>query len=94
MTAPLLRRCVSLLAAASLAWGGSAAAAQAASPPAADLPPPAKIRDLDYGDVLFHFFQDDYFAALVRLEVASELGRIPEHAGEAELLAGHPRTTG
>ena len=59
-----------------------------AAQPAADLPPPAKIRDLDYGDVLFHFFQDDYFAALVRLEVAQQAGRVPDHAAEAELLAG------
>jgi hypothetical protein len=53
-----------------------------------DLPPPGKIRDLDYGDVLFHFFQDDYFGALVRLEVSTELGRIEHHAAEAELLSG------
>ena len=53
-----------------------------------DLPPPGKIRDLDYGDVLFHFFQDDYFDALVRLEVSTELGRIEHHAAEAELLSG------
>ena len=59
-----------------------------AAQPAADLPAPAKIRDLDYGDVLFHFFQDDYFAALVRLEVAQQAGRVPDHAAEAELLAG------
>jgi hypothetical protein len=53
-----------------------------------DLPPPGKIRDLDYGDVLFHFFQDDYFGALVRLEASTELGRIEHHAAEAELLSG------
>ena len=53
-----------------------------------DLPPPGKIRDLDYGDVLFHFFQDDYFGALVRLEAASDLGRMPHHDAEAELLSG------
>jgi hypothetical protein len=53
-----------------------------------DLPPPGKVRDLDYGDVLFHFFQDDYFGALVRLEAASDLGRMPHHDVEAELLSG------
>jgi tetratricopeptide (TPR) repeat protein len=53
-----------------------------------DLPPPGKVRDLDYGDVLFHFFQDDYFGALVRLEAASDLGRMPHHDAEAELLSG------
>jgi tetratricopeptide (TPR) repeat protein len=55
---------------------------------AGDLPPPARIRDLDYGDVLFHFFQDDYFGAIVRLEVARDLGRMPHHDGDVELLSG------
>jgi hypothetical protein len=63
-------------------------AALAAADPPSDLPPPAKIRDLDYGDVLFHFFQDDYFDALVRLETAKDTGRLPDHAEDAELLAG------
>jgi hypothetical protein len=77
-----------LRAGALLAWGGGAVATESSGGPAADLPPPAKIRDLDYGDVLFHFFQDDYFEALVRLEVAHDLGRMPDHASEAALLAG------
>ena len=55
---------------------------------ARDLPPPVRIRDLDYGDVLFHFFKDDYFDAIVRLEVSRDLGRMPHHAAEAELLSG------
>ena len=55
---------------------------------ARDLPPPGRIRDLDYGDVLFHFFKDDYFDAIVRLEVSRDLGRMPHHAAEAELLSG------
>jgi hypothetical protein len=55
---------------------------------ARDLPPPGKVRDLDYGDVLFHFFQDDYFDALVRLEVSRDLDRIEHHSAEAELLSG------
>lgn len=51
-------------------------------------PPPTVVRDLDYGDVLFHFFQDDYFDAIVRLEVNRDFGRMRGHAGDAELLAG------
>ena len=88
MSSPLVRRCWALLAGAWFALAGVPAVAVRDEPPASDLPPPAKIRDLDYGDVLFHFFQDDYFEALVRLEVSHELGRMPEHAAEAELLAG------
>jgi tetratricopeptide (TPR) repeat protein len=65
-----------------------AAASVRAAAEGDDLPPPGKIRDLDYGDVLFHFFQDDYFGALVRLEAASDLGRMPHHDAEAELLSG------
>ena len=88
MSVSIVRHCRSLLAVALLAWCGGAVAAESDEAPAADLPPPAKIRDLDYGDVLFHFFQDDYFEALVRLEVAQELGRMPDHESEAALLAG------
>ncbi len=88
MSPPLVRRCWALLAGAWFALAGVPAVAVRDEPPDPDLPPPSKIRDLDYGDVLFHFFQDDYFEALVRLEVSHELGRMPTHAGEAELLAG------
>ena len=50
--------------------------------------PRREVRDLHYGDVLFHYFQDDYFDAVVRLEAARDFGRLPHHAAEAELLAG------
>ena len=66
-------------------------AAWVASAPAladADTPAPTRIRDLDYGDVLFHYYQDDYLGALVRLEAARDLGRMPNHGAEAELLSG------
>ena len=59
-----------------------------AAPGESDLPPPGKVRDLDYGDVLFHFYQDDYFGALVRLEAARDYGRMPNHDADAELLSG------
>ena len=66
------------------------AALVAAGPALADADAPAatRIRDLDYGDVLFHYYQDDYLGALVRLEAARDLGRMPNHGAEAELLSG------
>ena len=57
---------------------------------ARDDPPPTQVRDLDYGDVLFHFFQDDYFESIVRLEANRDFGRMAPHAGEAELLRRRP----
>jgi hypothetical protein len=59
---------------------------QSASRPAAL--PPVDVQDLYYGDVLFHFYQDDYFGALVRLTAAMEKERVPHHVADAELLLG------
>jgi hypothetical protein len=50
--------------------------------------PPQDVRDLHYGDVLFYFFQDDYFDSITRLLAARQLDRIPHTQGEAELLLG------
>jgi tetratricopeptide (TPR) repeat protein len=50
--------------------------------------PPHDVKDLHYGDVLFYFFQDDYFDAITRLLAAQELHRLPNTEGEAELLLG------
>ncbi len=50
--------------------------------------PPRDVRDLHYGDVLFYFYQDDYFDAITRLLAARELQRLPHTGGEAELLLG------
>jgi len=85
MTRSRIRRWTLICVAGVLASGAGAAHAEDA---ARDLPPPGKVRDLDYGDVLFHFFQDDYFDALVRLEVSRDLNRIEHHSSEAELLSG------
>lgn len=63
------------------------AAAPAAASPSGTLAP-TKIKDLYYGDVLFYFYQDDYFDALTRLRAAQEKGRVSHHADEAELLLG------
>ena len=46
------------------------------------------VQDLAYGEVLFDFFQDDYFGALTRLLAAQERNEIPHHAAESELLLG------
>ncbi len=50
--------------------------------------PPQDVKDLHYGDVLFYFYQDDYFDAITRLLAARQLDRLPHSQGEAELLLG------
>ena len=50
--------------------------------------PPQDVKDLHYGDVLFYFYQDDYFSSITRLLAARQLERIPHTQGEAELLLG------
>jgi len=46
------------------------------------------VQDLHYGDVLFYFYQNDYFQALTRVDAALEMGRIENHVIEARLLKG------
>jgi hypothetical protein len=46
------------------------------------------VEDPHYGEVLFHFYQRDYFTAITRLLAAREQDRVPHHATEAELLEG------
>ena len=50
--------------------------------------PPHPVMDLQYGDVLFYYYQDDYFDSITRLLAAQQLGRLPNTEGEAELLLG------
>ena len=50
--------------------------------------PGTEIRDLYYGEVLFHLFQDDEFTALTHMLAARKFGRVTNHAAEAELLLG------
>lgn len=49
---------------------------------------PQVVRDLYYGDVLFHFYQDDFFGSLTRLGASQALGRLTHQHDEAELLQG------
>jgi len=50
--------------------------------------PGTEIRDPYYGEVLFHFYQQDEFTALTHLLVARQTGTVSHHAAEAELLLG------
>ena len=46
------------------------------------------VKDPQFGEVLFYFYQDDYFPAIVRLLAAMEQEQLTEHVAEAELLLG------
>ena len=65
-----------------------ACGALAAAEPKTGTLSPTTVRDLYYGDVLFYFYQDDYFNALTRLRAAQVKNRVAHHAEEAELLLG------
>ncbi|HEY5643365.1 MAG TPA: tetratricopeptide repeat protein [Woeseiaceae bacterium] len=49
---------------------------------------PIVVKDPHYGEVLFYFYQEDYFPAIVRLLAAQEKSRLEHHSDEAELLLG------
>ena len=49
---------------------------------------PAVVRDAQYGEVLFYFYQEEYFPAIVRLLAASHRSQLEHHDAEAELLLG------
>ncbi len=50
--------------------------------------PPHPVKDLQWGDVLFYYFQDDYFDSITRLLAAQQQDRLQHTEGEAELLLG------
>ena len=51
-------------------------------------PEPIVVEDPQYGEVLFYFYQDDYFPAIVRLLAAQKQNQLTEHEQQAELLLG------
>ena len=53
-----------------------------------DEPAPIVVKEAHYGEILFYFYQEDYFPAIVRVLAAQEQGKLQEHAAEAELLKG------
>jgi len=70
--------------------GVTAKAAKAPPPPVPTgvFAVPEAVQDLHYGDVLFYFYQDDYFQAITRLSAAQQQQRVEHHRIEAELLKG------
>jgi tetratricopeptide (TPR) repeat protein len=75
--------CVLVVATVVLAIAGTPIAAAGKKPV-----PGTEIRDLYYGEVLFHFFQDDEFTAITHLLAAQQFGRVTHHAAEAKLMLG------
>jgi tetratricopeptide (TPR) repeat protein len=55
---------------------------------ASDAREPIVVNDPQYGEVLFYFYQEDYFPALVRLLAAKDQEQLTEHGDQAELLLG------
>jgi hypothetical protein len=60
--------------------------AATAGPPAHAEPGP--VEDLHYGEVLFYFYNEDYFSAIVRLLAAAESERLTRSESESQLLLG------
>ena len=54
----------------------------------ANIEQPNIIKNLHYGEVLFHFYQEDYFTSIVHLLAARDLNRTTHHMPEDELLLG------
>jgi len=55
---------------------------------AEDEPEKKTVQDLPYGEILFHFYKQDYFTSLVNLLIAQETERVPHHVEDTELLSG------
>jgi Tfp pilus assembly protein PilF len=49
---------------------------------------PTVVKDAHYGEVLFYFYQGEYFPAIVRLLAAQDKSQLENHVNESELLLG------
>ncbi len=49
---------------------------------------PVVVKDLHYGEVLFYFYQEDYFPAIVRLLASQSQSNMDNHIDDSELLLG------
>lgn len=55
---------------------------------ATDVSRPIVVQDPHYGEVLFYFYQEDYFPAIVHLLSARERRLVTDHFDQADLLLG------
>lgn len=51
-------------------------------------PEPTIVKDAHYGEVLFYFYQEEYFPAIVRLLAGQKQTQLENHIDESELLLG------
>ena len=51
-------------------------------------PEPTVVKDAHFGEVLFYFYQEEYFPAIVRLLAAQKQTQLENHLDESELLLG------
>jgi outer membrane protein assembly factor BamD (BamD/ComL family) len=51
-------------------------------------PEPTVVRDAHYGEVLFYFYQEEYFPAIVRLLASQKQSKLEHHLDESEILLG------
>jgi hypothetical protein len=65
-----------------------ASVAQAAQPHDPQKLAPIRVQDLQYGDVLFHYYQQDDFEALTRLLAYQHWNQLPHHELDSQLLLG------
>jgi tetratricopeptide (TPR) repeat protein len=49
---------------------------------------PTVVEDAHFGEVLFYYYQEDYFPAIVRLLAAQKQAQLENHLDESELLLG------
>lgn len=49
---------------------------------------PTVVEDAHFGEVLFYFYQEDYFPAIVHLLAAQKKSQLENHVDESELLLG------
>ncbi|MCH8504989.1 MAG: tetratricopeptide repeat protein [Ectothiorhodospiraceae bacterium] len=50
--------------------------------------PPPRAHDVHYGTVLYLYYQQNHFGAITRLKAMRTLGRLQNHADEAEVVLG------
>ncbi len=55
---------------------------------AADDIAPTIVQDAQFGEVLFYFYQEEYFPAIVRLLAAQKQTQLENHLDDSELLLG------